>query len=197
MADRKILGFPVPALLILILLLLICLSAPTQSQTLNESNFDTLKIYELALKSNGEHPRNIDPDALQLSKKLVAVQHTLIIIDHELLVVGHALGDYVKNKNLDKNREVRLYTEQEIIPTLFQNFEVFRELFAISLADTFSTDELNNLTSQRDLQSQKIDAAKSSASAAKFHNAAMVLGGALLAKVSTNPDNRLQQYGLK
>jgi hypothetical protein len=92
---------------------------------------------------------------------------------------------------------MRLFTEREIIPTLFQNFEVFRDIFAISIADTFSTDELKSMASRGDLGSQKIDSGKSHDSAAKFHNAAMVFGGALLAKMSTDPDNRPKRYHLK
>ncbi len=53
------------------------------------------------------------------------------------------------------------------------------------------------MESQGDLGSQKIDAEKSRSAAAKFHNAVMVFGGSLLAKLSMGPDNRLNRYGLK
>jgi hypothetical protein len=158
---------------------------------------DTLKVYEMALQANRDAPRSVDSAALRLSRNLVDAQDTLIVIDQELLVVGHALGTFIANKNPGKEREGRLFTEQEIIPTLFQNFETFRDLFAISVADTFSIEDLKSMESQGDLGSQKIDAEKSGSSAAKFHNAAMVFGGSLLAKLSMGPDNRLTRYGLK
>jgi hypothetical protein len=185
------------ALVILISLLLACFGTLAESQTSQQQNFDTVKIYQAALETNGEAPRGIDPEALQLSRKLADAQHTLIVVDQELLVVGHALGAFVTGRNPGKDRERRLFVEQEMIPTLFQNFEVFRDLFAISVADTFSVADLKGMASQGDLANQKLDIEKSKAAAVKFHNAALVLGGWLLEKLTADPGNRLKPYGLK
>ncbi len=128
------------ALAILSLVLLLSPCKVAESET-SPPRVDTLKVYELALQANGDAPWSVDPVALRLSRSLVDAQDTLIVIDQELLVAGHDLGTFIASKNPGKEKEGRLFTEQEIIPTLFQNFETFRDLFAISVADTFSIGE--------------------------------------------------------
>jgi hypothetical protein len=127
----------------------------------------------------------------------VDAQHSLIVIDQEVIVIGHALGAFVGNRNSGRDKETRLFMEQEIMPTLFRNLETFRDIFAISLADTFSIDDLRNMILAANLESERLDREKSAVSASRFHNAAMVFAGSLLASLSADTNNRLKEYGLQ
>jgi hypothetical protein len=158
---------------------------------------DTIEIYESALRANGEPQRSIDPAALKISREIIEMQSNLIFIDQDLVVIGHDLGAFVLNRNPGKDREVGLFTEQATIPTLFENFERFKDLFAIAISDAFSLEDLMSMKEIGGLSRQKSDERKSKASLENFHRAALVLGGSLLSGLKSGSDEKFAQYGLK
>src|SRR5262249_6150184 len=81
---------------------------------------DIEKVYTQAL--GDEHPAGaIDPQRLAAARSWVDQLDIILLVDQEIIGSARSAAEVLYQSNKDKHKKERMFTEQEITPSLFKN----------------------------------------------------------------------------
>jgi hypothetical protein len=140
--------------------------------------FDVEKAYTQAL--GDERPAEpIDPQRLAAARSWVDQLDIILLVDQEIMGSARSAAEVLYQSNKDKHKNVRLFTEHEITPYLFKNSDIFRDAFAMSIADTLTVDEIKRLAAAGKMDAKDPLTPKTEEAGRKFDRVASFLAGAL------------------
>jgi len=163
-----------------ILVTSLALSGPSIAQTTpsgggkKSTKLDTEKLYVQALE-DVRKPEPLDQKTLAESRAWVDSLDGIRLVDQEILGSARGTSEFLYQKNKDKHKKIRMFTEHEIVPYLFKNSDSFRDVFAIAIADTLTIDEIKQLAAAGRVGPEDALAGKAEEAVRKFDRAASQL----------------------